>query len=213
MDVLINDKSLSVVLNESFDETFTDAEKLQIQQATGFDIETTEFLRINIGPGADVWVLLATLKEVVEVVGGIVAVTEVVDKFGKLIIKLKEIIKKKAMESIDEDGAKVLAMDYIIHHFSCDSLKLLSCTVTCLNGGGSYIEYQDHPISQTPHRYYVLAYLLDNLDTVILGIQSSGEIEVIKAFAFNPYGITEIQEREEIPEDAYNSTHTEMDCN
>ncbi len=206
MDILINDVILSEVINGSLEESLSKSEIQQIQQTTGLDLESTDFLRINIGPGADVWILLASLKEVVEVAGGVVAITEIVNKFGKLISKIKAIIKERALESIDEEGAKLLAMDYIIHHFPCDSLELLSCNVTVLSGGGSYVEYKDHPIAQTPHRYYVLSYRLDNLDTVILGVQSSGEISVIKAFEFNPYGITEMQNGEEYLDEPNGST-------
>ena len=195
MDILINDAGrLGEIINHSLDESLTDEEKQHVCQLVGIEPESVDFKRINIGPGADVWVLLSTLKNVAEVVGGVVGVAEIVSKFGKLVSKLKECILRNELESIDEEGAKVLAMDYIIHHFECDSVELVSSNVTILFGGGSYGEYKDHPIAQSPHRYYVLSYRLDNLDTVVLGITSFGEINVVKAFAFNPYGITEIQD-------------------
>lgn len=202
MDILLNDADrFAEILNRSNKESFTEEEEQQICQIMEIGNGTADFKRINIGPGADVYVLLTTLKVVAEVAGGIVAVAEIIKKFGGLVTKLKEYISRRELESIDEEGAKILAMDYIIHHFECDSLELVSSNVTPLFGGGSYVEYEGHPITQTPHRYYVFSYRLDNYDTVVLGITSSGEIKIIKAFEFNPYGITEIKD-DGLPEEA-----------
>ena len=195
MDILINDAGrLCEIINQSLDESLTDDEKQQVCQLIGIEPESVDYKRVNIGPGADVWVLLSTLKNVAEVVGVVIGVAEIISKFRKIVSKLKECISRNELESMDEEGAKVLARDYIIHHFKCDSMELVSSNVTTLFGGGSYVEYEDHPIAQSPHRYYVLSYRLDNLDTVVLGITSFGKINVVKAFAFNPYGITEMLE-------------------
>jgi hypothetical protein len=45
-----------------------------------------------------------------------------------------------------------------------------------------------------PYNYFIQTYLINNEKHYVIGIKSTGEVNLIKCFEFgNPYGITEIK--------------------
>ena len=47
-------------------------------------------------------------------------------------------------------------------------------------------------LSKKPHNYYIQTYRVNYEDIYVIGIKSTGEVELIKHFGFNPYGIIEV---------------------
>jgi hypothetical protein len=191
MDIILLDNNLDEIANSSCSDLLTDEEKRKVCNYAGLDQETSDFKRINIGPGADLFVILAAIWKTIEVVGTVYTAVDLSKRFGSFIGKIKEFVKNRQLVSIDEDGAKLLAMDYVIKTFKSESIRVLDLKTVIPSGGGSYIEYPEHPIAMTPHRYYIFVFEIDGGDTVVMGVKSTGEMEVIKAFEFDPYGLTE----------------------
>ncbi len=193
MDFLLSDfDKIGEVANSSFDEYLTESERKQVCNATGFHPDDSEFKRLNIGPGADLMVILAAVWSVVEVIGTFYTAIDLSVKFGKYIAKINEFVKSRKLVSMDEDAAKLLVMNYLVETFKTDTVQLINAHTVTPSCGGTYKEYPEHPIANAPHRYYIFEYRIDGGHTVVLGVKSTGEIEVIKAFEFDPYGLEEL---------------------
>jgi hypothetical protein len=184
---------LDEIANSSFNELLTDDEKRVVCNYTGLDQDTSDFKRLNIGPGADLFVILATIWKTIEAVGTLYTAVDLSVKFGSFIGKIKEFVKNRQLVSIDEDGAKLLAMDYVIKNFNSNSIKVIALETIIPSGGGSYIDYPGHAITKTPHRYYIIVFEIDDANTIVMGVKSTGEMEVLKAFEFDPYGLRELR--------------------
>lgn len=147
MDILLIGRELDEIANSSFSELLTDDEKRMVCNYTGLNKETSDFKRINIGPGADLFVILASIWKTIEVIGAVYTAIDLSVKFGSFIGKIKEFVKNRQLVSIDEDGAKLLAMDYVIRTFNSESIKVLDSKTIIPSGGGLYIDYPEHPIA------------------------------------------------------------------
>ena len=146
---------------------------------------------VNIGPGADWIVILATISiawKVFQVPGQIKKSLEGCDW---LIKKLKGYIKKDQLVSLDQDAAGMLAIDYLSAKYGEDeSFDLLdSYTIPIVDITGM-VRNSIGGLANQPHCYHIFTFrIADRI--IILSVRSTGKIRELEAFHDMPYGLSD----------------------
>lgn len=166
-------------------------EKEEIKKRSGLeDISDTRF--VNIGPGADLIVLLLILNISLSVIKLGAEINDGIDGWIGIGKKLRNLFQREEIVSIDLDGATSLAIELIARHERIIKLeKMQEATVNLVDVSGMI--RVDSALSAKPHNYYIQIYRINDEDIYVIGITSSGEANIIKHFGFNPYGIYEIK--------------------
>ena len=190
MELLLNIDELSHITYNGWDETFDAKEEKQIKDVLQID-GVEKLARVNIGPGADLLTILVFINTVADTYLIASKFLEGSESWKQLITKINGFISKKQLVSVDEDGAKLLAINYILEHFSYDKLVIVDSHVInfCdLSGllGNSF------KLAKSPHNYYILTFSVDGDNHLIIGVRSDGEVKLIKHFGLCNYGLDEI---------------------
>ncbi|QIE58677.1 hypothetical protein G5B37_03600 [Rasiella rasia] len=149
---------------------------------------------VNIGPGADLFVILASISLVVN----IFLVGDKIEKgiagWIKLGKRIKNLWKTKKLVSVDKDGASLLAIEYIASLENIENFeKVDEHEINIVRLDGLFPGRKPDELISKPHNYYIQTYIINVEKFYIIGIKSSGEVELIKCFEFgNPYGLTEL---------------------
>ena len=195
MELLLSIEDLNDIVNSSWDASFTPEEIETIGERVGFDTKHISFSRVNIGPGADVLVILSTIVLVKDLLLLPPSVLRGLKDWKKMVGWLKGLIKKKELVSGDETFAEILARDYLVRRFKSERFKLVDSHTIRLEDFSSIINSKESKLPKHPYCYYIRSYQLDNGRTIVLGIKSTGEVNLIKAFEWNPYGLMEVEEK------------------
>lgn len=157
------------------------------------DADEVEY--VNIGPGADWMVLLTTFANVAWVLfQGPGILKKSIEGWEWLINKLKSLIKKDLLVSLDQDAAGLLAIDYLANKYGDDSgFDLMDAhTFVIMNLEGMYPGHENS-FAAHPHNYYVFTFTLA-ARIIVLSVRSSGEIRELEAFDQMPYGLIDYNE-------------------
>lgn len=191
MELLLWSTELNDLIESSSGKSFSDQEIETIKQKTEFgEFDQVSFSPVNIGPGADFWTVLATIVLVKETFFLIPSALEGMKQWKSLIEIIKRLIAKRELVAIDEEGAQMLAIDYMSSHYTYKYLQINDSHVVKLQDFSNVVRPVS-PLASIPYAFYILTIQTDDLRTFILGVKSSGEINVIKVFDDNPYGMTE----------------------
>ena len=191
MELLICSNFLNEVLESSDGVSFSDEEIDLIQKNTGLgDVAGVKYSPANIGPGADFWAVLASILVVKDFLLLAPSVLSGIEDWKKLLDKVKHLIARHELVSLDEEGAQMLAVDYMMNHFPCKYLNIID-SHTVKTQDFSEIIRSASSLVKAPYRYYILTFQTDDLTTYVVGVRSTGEINLIKVFDYNPYGLTE----------------------
>ena len=191
MELLIWSKELNDLIESSSGQSFSDQEIETIKRKTEFgEFDQVSFSPVNIGPGADFWTVLATIVLVNESFLLVPSALEGMKQWKSLVEIIQRLIAKQELVAIDEEGAQMLAIDYMRNHYSYKYLQIKDSHVVKLHNISNVVRPVS-PLASIPYAYYILTIQTDDLKTFILGVKSNGEINVIKAFDYNPYGMTE----------------------
>jgi hypothetical protein len=191
MELLLNIEELSDITNDGWDDTFKKDEEQQIRDVLQMD-DVAKVARVNIGPGSDFMTILTVVNTVVETFLIASKLLEGSEAWKKLINKIKGFISKNQLVSINEEGAKILGINYIVEHYSYDSIELVDshviniAEVSCKPDASS-------ELAKKPHNYYIQTYCINGEDRLILGVRSDGEVKLIKAFDLSNYGLHELR--------------------
>lgn len=194
MELLLNIEELSDITNNSWDESFQPDEEKQIRNVLQME-GVQKLARVNIGPGADLLTILVAINAVADAYLMASKLLEGSEAWKRLISKIKGFITKKQLVSIDEEGAKLLAIDYLVSHYSCDAIELVDSHIIKITDISGMVRNTSE-LAKRPHKYYVQTYRVNGEDTVILGLRSDGEVKLIKAFGLSNYGLDEIEKKE-----------------
>lgn len=190
MEILLNIDELSDITNRSWDESLQADEEKQIRNVLQME-GVQKLARVNIGPGADLLTILVAINAVADTYLVASKLLEGSEAWKKIISKIKGFISKKQLVSIDEDGAKLLAIDYLVNHCSFDAIELIdSHVINITDISGMVLNTSE--LAKKPYNYYIQTYHVNGEDRVILGICSDGEVKLIKAFGLSNYGLDEI---------------------
>ena len=144
---------------------------------------------VNIGPGADWMVILATLSvawNIFQVPGQIKRSLEGCEW---LVKKLKGFIKKKQLVSLDQDAAGMLAIDYLADKYGADeSFDLLDAYTIPIVDISGMVRNSIGGLANQPHCYHIFTFrIADRI--IILSVRSSGKIKELESFHDMPYGL------------------------
>jgi len=189
MQILLNIDELADVTNDGWEEHFSTEEERRIVETLQLE-NVEELARVNIGPGADLMVILLSINAIADTYLVASKILEGSAGWKKLISKIKQFINKRELVSVDEDGAKILAIDFLTQHYQYERIDLISSQVINITDVSGLIRLSSE-LAKRPHNYYIQAYCLDNEKKIILGITSDGEVKLIKAYGWSPYGLNE----------------------
>ncbi|MBP5401283.1 MAG: hypothetical protein J6Y35_06625 [Bacteroidales bacterium] len=181
---------MEVLLNiENYEEKFCDdrfnyskAEKERIKRDTKLDhITKVDF--VNIGTGADWIVILIVLSFGLRILKVGKEINEGIDSWIDLGKKLRGLFRRKRIVSVDKDAAAALAINLIAQRTKIDKLvKVHDNTINFTDVSGMLP--RNKGLSKKPHNYYIQAYLINDRETYVIGIQSNGEAKILSHYDF-----------------------------
>lgn len=167
----------------------------EIKDSLDFEGEI-EISEKNIGPGADVFVIFASILTIANVFMLGDKIEKGIDGWIRIGKRIKKLFEKKELVAVDKDGASLLAVKFIAEIAPVKSLeKENEHEINLVRVDGMFRDGRkpDELISK-PYNYFIQTYLINNEKHYVVGIKSTGEVNLIKCFEFgNPYGITEIK--------------------
>jgi hypothetical protein len=150
---------------------------------------------VNIGPGADLFVILASINTIVNVflVGD--RIVKGIDGWVEVGKKIKRLWKTDNLISVDKDGASLLAIQYLASIEKIISIqKVDEQEINIVRLDGLFNDRKPNELISKPHGYFVQSYVVNDEKFYIIGIKTSGEVNIIKCFEYgNPYGLTELK--------------------
>ena len=169
----------------------SESDKKRIKKTVDLD-HVTEMDFVNIGPGADLIVLLLIVSIGLQLIKVGAEINDGIDGWIEIGKKLQKLFKRKKIVSVDMDGATALAIGCIATQDKIITLEKIQETVINLVDVSGMIPINSG-LSRKPHNYYIQTYRINGEDIYVMGIKSTGEVEIIKHFGFNPYGIIEVE--------------------
>ena len=190
MEILLDIDSREDISCEELNEVLDSDKKELLKQ---FEIEGIRDAKyVNIGPGADFIVLLLIIDIGLRALKLGTEINDGIDGWIGIAKKLGKLFKKNKIVSIDEDGATSLAIGLIAQKIRINKLqKIDEMTINLMDVSGMI--HGNYGLSFKPHNYYIQTYKVNNEDIFIIGITSAGDVNLIKHFGYNPYGIYDIQ--------------------
>ena len=193
MQLLLNipESCVDIDLSEKDRKTIEDVYKLTLED---------KYEIANIGPGADLLVILTTIATAgLSIWNFPTVLKDGLDNWQWLIKKLKSFIQKKELVSLDQDAAGILAIDYLANKFGDDScFNLMDAhTFKIIDLGGMFPNRKES-LAAHPHNYYVFTFYIA-ARIIVLSVRSSGEIRELEAFDDMPYGLNDYKTNERIP--------------
>jgi hypothetical protein len=183
IEILVYNTDLEEKINN---EGLSKEDHVRICEQYEFD-EVKDIKDVNIGPGADHWVVFMEVTA-----AGITILTlgkNLEDGLAWWIStgkKINSIFKRKELISVDEKGAIAMALNFIVEKQKepiqtialTDKYKIKLTDLTKLMGDGR----DENSIISQPHNLYILTILLNNYKIYVLAVQSDGNIEVVKCY-------------------------------
>lgn len=187
MQVLLNIPDNCFIDVES--PSFAYKERKKIEKEYGLSSADTVEV-VNIGPGADVLVILSTIATAGLAVWNFPTVLrDGIENWRWLIDKLKVFKKKKQLVSLDQDAAGLLAIDYLAEKYGVDAISDLkdAHTFNIIDVSGMF-PGEENSLAARPHNYYVFTFYVAPM-IVVLSVRSTGEIKILEIFDDMPYGL------------------------
>ncbi len=189
---------MQILLNIPFD-TFDDfespafayKEREKIEKEYGLSSSDTVEV-VNIGPGADVLVILSTIATAGLAVWNFPTVLrDGIENWRWLIDKLKAFKKKNQLVSLDFDAAGLLAIDYVAEKYGAGTASEFtdSHTFNIINVEGMF-PGKENTLAARPHNYYVFTFYVAPR-IIVLSVRSTGEIRELEVFDDMPYGLVD----------------------
>lgn len=150
----------------------------------------------NIGPGADVMVILVSILTIANIFLLGDKIDKGIEGWIKIGKRLKKLFAKKELIAVDKDGASLLAIEFISSIETIQSIeKEAEHEINLVRLDGLFGDgRKPEELISKPYNYFVQTYLINDDKHYVIGIKSTGEVNIIKCFEFgNPYGISEIK--------------------
>lgn len=172
-------------------------DKEQIKKELEFEGEK-EISEKNIGPGADVFVILASILMIANVFLLGDKIDKGIEGWIRIAKRIKNLIKRKELVAIDNDGAALLALEFINNIEEVNSIQKTSeQQVDLVDFSSSQLFGDDRKsgdLISKPYNYYIFSFLINDAKLYVIGVKTHGEVNLIKCFdAFSIYGIKELK--------------------
>ena len=179
----------SLVSDDVFELTEIDKDNIRKQVELGC-IRSVEL--VNIGPGADYFVLLLVVDIALRMLKIGTEVNDGIDAWISLGNKLRNLFRKRKIVSVDIDGATSIAIALIAQREKIVKLeKLQEATINLVDL--SSMLPQNVGLSKAPHNYYIQTYRINDDEIYVVGITSEGKANVIKHFGYSRYRIKDVK--------------------
>lgn len=192
MEILISlEKFAEKINNEGLSQSDFD----EIKKVLDFE-EEINLSEENIGPGADVMVILVSILTIAQVFLLGEKINKGIDGWINLGKRVKKLFKTKELIAVDKDGASLLAIEFISNLEQVNSLKKHDELI--INLVDLIDSFQDgrkpENLITKPFNYFIQSYIINDEKLYVLGIKSSGEVNIIKCFEYGwPYSIVELE--------------------
>jgi len=189
MEILLDlDVCKGLPCNDTLEISESDRESIKKKVGIN-DVQDVDF--VNIGPGADLIVLLLVVSVGLQLIKVGAEINDGINGWIEIGKKIKKLFSRNKIVSVDIDGATALAIDFIAKKEKITTLEKMQETVVNLVDLSGMIPINSG-LSKKPHNYYIQTYRINGEDVYVIGIKSTGEVNIIKHFGFSPYGIIEV---------------------
>jgi len=180
--------------------TLTESDKDDIIKDSdlGSNVKSVEY--VNIGAGADCMVIMLLVCFGLEILKAGKIINDGIDGwlgFGK---KLKKLVKRNKIISIDSEGATLLAIEAIAQLETINVIEVFQENTINLVDVSGFL-YENKGLTAKPYNYFVKAIKVNNETIYIMGVNSTGQATIIKRYDVS-YGAFYI---EEIDDDVLNT--------
>ena len=192
MELLINLERFEHKING---EGLSSSDIEEIKKELEFDGDQ-EISERNIGPGADVMVILVSILTIANIFLLGDKIDKGIEGWIKIGKRLKKLFSRKELVALDKDGASLLAIEFIYTIETIISIeKEAEHEISLVRQDGLFGDgRKPEELISKPYNYYIQTFLVNDEKHYIIGIKSTGEVNLIKCFEFgNPYGISEIK--------------------
>jgi hypothetical protein len=192
MEILISLEKFREKINE---EGLSQLDFKDIKNELDFE-EEISLSEENIGPGADVMVILVSILTIAQVFLLGEKIDKGIDGWLKLGKRVKNLFHKKKLIAVDQDGASLLAIEFISNLEPIKSLqKQEEHTINLVNLIDLLPDGRTpENLITKPFNYFIQSYIINDEKLYVLGIKSSGEVNIIKCFDYGwPYSIVELE--------------------
>lgn len=154
-----------------------------------YGIQKTDDVRlVNIGTGADWMAYLAifNVSWTLFQLPGIVKNS--VEGWQWIVGRIKTLVSKKQLISLDIDAAGLLAVDYLHEKYSDNSdIRLMDMHTFNIIDISGMIRNAKETLAFNPHNYYVFTFSALH-KVFVIGVRSTGEIKELEVFNTTPDG-------------------------
>lgn len=162
--------------------TLTESEKEDIIKDIDLESDVKSVEYVNIGAGADCMVIMVVLVWFgYEVLKAGKSINDGIEGWIKISKKIKNLVKRKIVISIDSEGAKLLAIELISQK---EHIKLLEVcqedTINLVDISGLVIGNKG--LAAKPLNYFVKTIKVNDETIYIIGINSTGKATIIKRY-------------------------------
>lgn len=180
MEILLDiDNYEEKMSSDEFTLTESDKEDIIKDSDLGSNVKSVEY--VNIGAGADCMVIMLLVCFGLEILKAGKIINDGIDGwlgFGK---KLKKLVKRNKIISIDSEGATLLAIELISQK---ENIKLLEVcqedTINLVDMSGVLPENKG--LAAKPFNYFVKTINVNDETLYIIGVNSTGEATIIKQY-------------------------------
>lgn len=165
--------------SDEFTLTESDKEDIIKDSDLGSNVKSVEY--VNIGAGADCMVIMLLVCFGLEILKAGKIINDGIDGwlgFGK---KLKKLVKRNKIISIDSEGATLLAIELISQKENIRFLEVCQeDTINLVDMSGFFPENKG--LASRPFNYFIKTIKVNDDTLYIIGVNSTGEATIIKRY-------------------------------
>ena len=160
--------------------TLNETEKKKIINEIAIsNVESVEF--VNIGAGADCMVVLVGIRLVYEIIKAGKYINDGIDGWIKIGNRLKNLVKRNKIISIDSEGATLLAIELISQKEKINAFEVMQEDTINLVDMSGFLP-KNKGLAAKPFNYFVKTINVNHETLYIIGVNSTGEATIIKRY-------------------------------
>ena len=165
--------------SDEFTLTESDKEDIIKDSDLGSNVKSVEY--VNIGAGADCMVIMLLVCFGLEILKAGKIINDGIDGwlgFGK---KLKKLVKRNKIISIDSEGATLLAIELISQKEKINAFEVMQeDTINLVDISGLVLGNKG--LAAKPLNYFVKTFKVNDETIYIIGVNSTGQATIIKRY-------------------------------
>lgn len=173
--------------------TLAESDKKDIIKGLDLESHVKSVEYANIGCGAD-WIVILIGIVIIgyNVLKSGKSVNDGIDGWIEIGKKLKKLVKRNKVISVDSEGATLLAIEAIAQLETINVIAVFQENTINLVDVSGFL-YENKGLTAKPYNYFVKAIKVNNETIYIMGVNSTGEATIIKRYDVS-YGAFYIEE-------------------